>query len=113
MAGIDFRQVRAQITMEEVLGLLGFVPLSRSGSQVRGRCPFHPAANTGLGKSRTFSANLVQNSFQCFKCGAAGNQLDLWVLATQQKVYEAALDLCNKLNREVPWLVERTEKRNP
>jgi DNA primase len=111
MAGIDFRRVRAVVTMEEVLALLGFVPLSRSGAQVRGRCPLHLASSTG--KGRTFSANLEQHSFQCFKCGAAGNQLDLWALATQQKVYEAALDLCSKLNREVPWLAKRTEKRNP
>jgi DNA primase len=111
MAGIDFRQVRALVTMEEVLALMGFVPLSRSGVQVRGRCPLHQATSTG--KGRTFSANLVQHSFQCFGCGAAGNHLDLWALATQQKLYEAALDLCNKLNREVPYLATGTEKRNP
>lgn len=111
MAGIDFRQVRALVTMEEVLTLLAIVPLSRSGPQLRGRCPLHPASRTD--KSRTFSANLAQHSFQCFKCGAAGNHLDLWALATQQQVYNAALDLCNKLHREVPRLVQGTEKRNP
>jgi DNA primase len=111
MAGIDFRQVRAAVTMEDVLALLALVPLSRSAAQVRGRCPLHPGSSTG--KGRTFSANLVQHSFQCFQCGAAGNHLDLWALATKQNVYEAALDLCNKLNRDVPWLATGTEKRNP
>jgi hypothetical protein len=111
MAGIDFREVRVLVTMEEVLALLGFVPWSRSGPQLRGRCPLH--AGSSAAKSRPFSANLVQHSFQCFKCGAAGNHLDLWALATGQSVYHAALDLCNKLNREVPRLVQGTEKRNP
>jgi DNA primase len=109
MAGIDFREVRVLVTMEEVLALLGFVPWSRSGPQLRGRCPLH--AGSSAAKSRPFSANLVQHSFQCFKCGAAGNHLDLWALATGQSVYHAALDLCNKLNREVPRLVQGTEKR--
>jgi hypothetical protein len=99
------------VSIEEVLALLGFVPASRSGAQVRGCCPLHPGSGTG--KGRTFSVNLELNSFQRFKCKAAGNQLDLWARANQQKAFEAALDLCNKLNREVPWLATGTEKRNP
>jgi hypothetical protein len=33
MPGIDFDSVRAEITMEQVLSLLGFRPSSRSGVQ--------------------------------------------------------------------------------
>jgi DNA primase len=110
MAGIDFRQVRAAITMEEVLGLLGFRPSSRSGPQVRGRCPLHATSPTN--KHRSFSANLERQAFQCFKCGAGGNQLDLWALATHQTVYQAALDLCLKLNKAVPWLHQNREEES-
>ena len=51
--------------------------------------------------------------FRCFKCGASGNQLDLWAKASKKPVYEAAPDLCNRLNKEVPRLVKPTEKWNP
>ena len=105
MPGIDFRQLRNNITMAEVLGLLGFVVRERRGDQVRGQCPFHePSAR---GKHRSFSANLRRQLFHCFKCKAAGNQLDLWARASKKPVHEAALDLCVRLHKEVPRLVRR------
>ena len=111
MPGIDFRQLRASVTMAEVLELLGFAVVSRMGDQVRGACPLHGSSNAG--KHRSFSAHLGRNTFQCFKCGASGNHLDLWIKATKQPVYEAALDLCARLRKDTPWLTPDTEKRNP
>jgi DNA primase len=109
MAGIDFRALRALVSMAEVLRLLRFEPQGGGRNQLRGPCPLHDSAN----RSRVFSINLAKNTFQCFKCGAAGNQLDLWASATKKPLYEAALDLCRQLNRDVPYLAGRTEKRNP
>ena len=97
--------------MAEVLQLLGFDILTRSGDQVRGQCPLHERSERG--KHRSYSANLAGNTFQCFKCGASGNHLDLWAKATKKSIYEAALDLCARLNKEPPWLTSGTEKRNP
>jgi len=31
-------------------------------------------------------------------------QLDLWARATKQQLYEACVDLCRRLHRDVPWL---------
>jgi DNA primase len=105
MPGIDFRQLRAEITMAEILDLLGFVVVERRGDQVRGRCPFHePSA---AGRHRTFSANLRRHLFRCFKCGAAGNQLDLWARVSKQPIHAATLDLCARLHKEVPNLERR------
>jgi hypothetical protein len=39
MPGVDFKRIRAVVTMEQVLNLLGFEPASQSGSQWYGRCP--------------------------------------------------------------------------
>jgi DNA primase len=109
MPGIDYRQLRADITMAEVLELLGFVVVERRGHQVRGQCPFHePCAR---GKRRSFSVNLRRHLFQCFKCQAAGNQLDLWARATKKPIHEAALDLCARLHKEVPHLNKATARR--
>jgi DNA primase len=52
--------------------------------------------------SRTFSVNLRKNSFQSFKCGAAGNQLDLWMAISGLSIDEAARDLCQRAGVKVP-----------
>ena len=109
MAGIDFRAVRALVSMAEILQLLGYEERAAHGKQLRGPCPLHGSAES----SRVFSVNLAKNNFQCFKCGGGGNHLDLWAQATKKSLYEAAIDLCQRFNRDIPWLPARTEKRNP
>jgi hypothetical protein len=47
MPGIRFAEVRARVTMAEVLGLVGFVPRETSGDQVRGPWP-HLATSTRI-----------------------------------------------------------------
>ena len=48
MPGIRFAEVRARVTMAEVLGPVGFVPRETSGDQVRGPCPArHSASPSG------------------------------------------------------------------
>ena len=39
MPGIDFDRLRAEITMQQVLQLLGFEPTRCRGDQWYGRCP--------------------------------------------------------------------------
>ncbi len=109
MAGIDYRVLRCEVGLEVVLNLLGFVPVQRCCSQLRGPCPLHEPRRPG---SRSFSADLTKNAYHCFHCGSSGNQLDLWAAATRQPLYQAAIALCEKLNRPVPRLGrERTSTR--
>jgi hypothetical protein len=42
----------------------------------------------------------------CFKCGSSGNHLDLYAAATGRGPFEAAIELCERLNREIPWVLE-------
>jgi DNA primase len=109
MPAVDFREVRRIVSMAEVLGLLGFDARKISGTQLRGPCPLHGSGD----RSVVFSVNLAKQTFQCFKCHAAGKHLDLWASATQQSLDQAALDLCRRLGRDIPWLRTGTEKRNP
>jgi hypothetical protein len=53
-------------------------------------------------RSRVFSANLAKNAYRCFKCQSQGNHLDLWAATTNQSLYLAANDLCEKLQIERP-----------
>lgn len=96
---IDFAALRDAIDIAAVLDLLGFDARSTRGGQMRGPCPLHGSTS---GTSCCFSANLRQHLFQCFKCGRAGNALDLWAAATTQTPYDAALDLCERLGIELP-----------
>jgi putative transposase len=103
---IDFAAIKATITMAQVLALLEFTPLSSRNNQERGPCPVHGSGP----RSRSFSANLQEQTFQCFKCHAHGNALDLWAQATHQTdIYAAAVDLCQRLGCPVPLLNSNRE----
>lgn len=93
MSGIDYRAVRAAVSMERVLQLLDYHPAHCRGSQLRGTCPLHDPQATG--DARCFSAHLDRHFFRCFHCGAHGNQLDLWRLLHHLPLYHAALHLCH------------------
>ena len=105
MAGIDYRALRCRLRLGQVLDLLGFVPSTQCGPQVRGPCPLH---GSRAPRGRSFAAHLERHCWQCFRCGAGGNALDLWTAATGLPVYEAALDLCRRLNLAIPRLTARS-----
>ena len=104
MPGIDFDRVRTEITMEQVLNLLGFQPSSRSEVQWYGSCPLH---EPGLRRRRSFSANPGApgiGRYYCHRCHSHGNQLELWAAFTRLPLHQAAMDLCRRLGRDVPWI---------
>jgi hypothetical protein len=100
MPSLDFRQARAEIRLVEVLALLGWAARARAGAQVGGPCPVHGSPSPS---SRVFAAHLGRGVWQCFRCGASGNALDLWARATRQALYPAVLDLYRRLGRTPPW----------
>ncbi len=97
---IDFRQVRSEIRLAEVLTLLGWRSREGRGVQVRGPCLVHGSSSP---TRRSFSAHLSRNIWHCFVCAASGNALDLWARVTGQALYPAVLELYRKLGRAVPW----------
>jgi DNA primase len=101
MPGIDFNRLRREITLEEVLKLVGFEPLHRSGDQCTGRCPLHESKG---GASRPFSVNVAIRRYCCHKCGSKGNQLELWAAYRDQPFHESMIELCTRLGRDVPWI---------
>ena len=98
---IDFPAVRAAITIAQVLLLLGFTPRSDHAGQQRGACPLHGSTR---GTARCFSVNSNAHTFHCFKCNRSGNALDLWAAANRLSIYDAAIDLCQRLNIPLPIL---------
>jgi DNA primase len=99
--GVDFDRLRTDIPIGQVLDLLGFQPVSRSGPQWYGRCPLHESTSR---RSRCFSVNVALGRYYCHRCHSHGNQLDLWVAATKLPLHTAAIDLCQRLGQKVPWI---------
>lgn len=103
MPGIDFDRLRREITMEQVLQLLGFEPTQRTGDQWYGGCPL-PLHGSPSARSRCFSVNVAIRRYRCHKCRSRGSQLELWAAFTQRQFHPAMIDLCHALGREVPWI---------
>jgi DNA primase len=102
--GVDYDRVRTEITMEQVLSLLGFCPASRSGAQWYGRCPLHEPGPGRRGRRRSFSVNVAIGRYFCHSCRSHGNHLELWSAATKLPLHQAAIDLCHRLGRDIPWI---------
>lgn len=101
MPGINFDQLRNEIAMDQVLGLIGFELTSRRGDQLRGPCPVH---GSHTARSRSFSVSLKDDRYYCHKCKSKGHQIELWAAVTKLSLYYAAIDLCRRVGRDVPWI---------
>lgn len=107
---IDFAAIKAAVNIAAVLPLLGCTTGQTTGAHYRGPCPLHGASR---GTARCFTASLDVNLFRCFKCGNAGDVIDLWAKATKQLPYDAALDLCQRLNIPLPLLPSNRSPTQP
>jgi transposase-like protein len=101
MPGVDFDVLRREITMQQVLDEIGFSGPYCDGDQFRGPCPVHESKSKN---SRAFSVNLGTQRYYCHKCKSHGNQLELYAAVHDTTVYQAAIDLCHALGRDVPWI---------
>ena len=101
MPGVDFEVLRERTAMEDVLRLLEFQPCSRRGDQLRGPCPVHGSSNP---RSRSFSVNVRLGRYHCIACGSRGNALELWSAVRGISVWTSAIELCESLGLDVPWV---------
>ena len=101
MPGIDLDRVRHEITMEQVLRLIGFEPTHQRGDQWYGSCPFEDWSPKHV---RKFSVNVSLGCYYCHKCQRKGDQLTLWAVYIERPLHPATVELCQELGCEVPWL---------
>jgi DNA primase len=99
MPGIDFAALREQISILDVLGLLGFQPLRHKGDRLRGLCPFHCSE-----EPRVFVVNIATDQYYCHACHRSGDQFDLWSHTQRLPIFAAAQDLCARLHIPVPHI---------
>jgi hypothetical protein len=101
MPGVDFNVLRREITMQQVLDVIGFRATYPDGDQLHGPCPVHGSTSK---HSRAFSVNLSEGRYYCHKCESHGNQFALYAAVGNITVYQAAVTLCHVLGRNVPWI---------
>ena len=63
MPGIDFAALRDQVSIEDVLALLGFRPASCRGATLRGRCPLGCSDDP-----RALAVDVKITKFYCHRC---------------------------------------------
>ena len=84
---VDFRAVRAAVSMEDVLGHYGLLDkMKRTGDSLSGCCPVHKGSNP-----TQFRVSLGKNVWNCFsECKAGGNVIDFIARMEGVTVYAAA-----------------------
>lgn len=74
MPGVDFDRLRAEITMQQVLHLLGFTPTRCRGDQCYGGCPLPGCPPR---QRPCFSVNVTMGRYRCHRRHRHGHQLEL------------------------------------
>jgi DNA primase len=87
MPGVNFQLVRERITMQAVLRQLPFEATVQRGDQCH-----------------SFSVNVRLGRYHCFVCGSHGHALELWSAVRGVNLHAAAVELCQLLGVEVPWV---------
>jgi DNA primase len=84
---VDFRAVKAAITMEQVLERYGLMDsFKRSGDSLSGPCPIHKGSNP-----TQFRVSLSKNVWNCFsECKHGGNTLDFIARMEKISIHAAA-----------------------
>lgn len=85
---VDFKAVKAAVSLTAVLQRYGIDALKKHGTELRGRCPIHQGEG-----AESFHVNTEKNAFQCFSCKAKGNVLDFVAAMEKCSVRDAGLKL--------------------
>jgi DNA primase len=87
---VDFKAVKAAVTMQMVLDRYGINNLTKSGDELRGPCPIHK----GSKRNKIFAVNIRKNAFKCFFAGCgSGNVLDFVAAMEGCSARDAAVKL--------------------
>ena len=85
---VDFKVIKAAVSMEMILARYGITWLRKKDDERRGRCPIHQ----GEGQD-TFHVSISKNIFNCFSCKKRGNVLDFVAAMEKCSVRDAAVKI--------------------
>jgi len=109
---VDFKAVKAAITMEQILDHYGILDrFKRSGDSLSGPCPIHKGNNP-----TQFRVSTSKNVWNCFsECKHGGNTLDFIARMDNVSIHAAALKAIEwfKLDPEAMAADSQQEAENP
>jgi len=89
---LDF--IRSQISVIQVLQLIGFEVTGGNEQRPRGRCPLHQGPPD---EGAFFMVNVAEDWFKRFKCRATGDSIALWAQFKKISINRAAIQLYRQL----------------
>ena len=107
---VDFRAVKAAITMEQLLGHYQILDqFKRTGDSLNGPCPIHKGSNP-----TQFRVSTSKNLWNCFSdCEHGGNTLDFICKMEKCSVHAAALKAIEWFNLDPEAMAAADNKAGP
>ena len=107
---VDFRAVKAAITMEQLLGHYKILDqFKRTGDSLNGPCPIHKGSNP-----TQFRVSTTKNLWNCFSdCEHGGNTLDFICKMEKCSVHAAALKAIEWFNLDPEAMSASDNKAEP
>lgn len=94
---IDYRELKQQIRLVDLLTTIGWNRTKGRGEQLRGPCPLPgccaKSSNRPTDNNHTFSVHTTKNVYQSFRCRSTGNVLDFWQTYRATSLHQAAIEL--------------------
>lgn len=94
---LDFKEVKALVSVYDLLRKLDWKPTRYEPASQRGPCPIHGSRSP---KSRSLS--VTRNEWYCQVCKRGGDVCRLYALLNHTTDYQAALALCDLFGHRVP-----------
>lgn len=98
---INYRELKQQIRLKDLLTRIGWKSIEGRGEQLRGPCPLPGCCSNSSSHQaiddRAFSIHTGKNVYQCFRCRSTGNVIDFWRTHRATNLHDAALELCQIL----------------
>ena len=107
---VDFRAVKAAITMEQLLGHYKILEqFKRTGESLNGPCPIHKGSNP-----TQFRVSTTKNIWNCFSdCEHGGNALDFICKMEKCSIHAAALKAIEWFNLDPEAMTASDNKAEP
>ena len=94
---IDYRELKQQIRILDLLIRMGWQVTKGRGAQLRGPCPLPGCCEAATSESsrsvNSFSVHCERNIYGCFCCQSAGTVLDFWQTYKSITLHQAAIEL--------------------
>ena len=99
---VSFAKIKATVPLRKILERYDLFdllkPIGGDIKQLKGPCPF-----CGTTKKTPFRVNIDRNCWNCFKCGAGGNILDLVARKELKTIPQAAIMIGKWFDIDAEW----------